>query len=84
MQPDPINGLVTNLTLPIKCFCNYLSPLYEGQNIQAALKRSKPMSILKKLRERTDPLNVSELAQLLAVTEGTVPKRLRLRSESVA
>lgn len=50
MQPDPINGLVTNLTLPIKCFCNYLSPLYEGQNIQAALKRSKPMSILKKLR----------------------------------
>ena len=37
------------------------------------------MSILKKLRERTDPLNVSELAQLLAVTEATVQRWARRR-----
>jgi hypothetical protein len=32
------------------------------------------MSILKKLRERTEPLNVAELAQLLNVTEATVQR----------
>ncbi|PYX40128.1 MAG: hypothetical protein DMG83_27240 [Acidobacteria bacterium] len=37
------------------------------------------MSILKKLRERTEPLNVSELAQLLAVTEATVQRWARRR-----
>ena len=35
------------------------------------------MSILKKLRERADPLNVSELAQLVGVTEATVQRWAR-------
>lgn len=37
------------------------------------------MSILKRLRERADPLNVSELAQLLSVTEATVQRWARKR-----
>lgn len=37
------------------------------------------MSILKKLRGRTEPLNVSELAQLLSVTEATVQRWARRR-----
>jgi excisionase family DNA binding protein len=37
------------------------------------------MSILKKLRERTEPLNVAELAQLLNVTEATVQRWVRTR-----
>jgi len=37
------------------------------------------MSILKKLREGTDPLNVSELAQLVGVTEATVQRWARKR-----
>jgi excisionase family DNA binding protein len=37
------------------------------------------MSILKKLRERAEPLNVSELAQLLAVTEATFQRWARKR-----
>lgn len=35
------------------------------------------MSILKKLREREEPLNTSELAKLLAVTETTIQKWAR-------
>jgi len=35
------------------------------------------MSILKKLREREEPLNTSELAKLLAVTEPTIQKWAR-------
>jgi len=37
------------------------------------------MSILKKLRERTEPLNVSDLANLLSVTEATVQRWVRNR-----
>ena len=37
------------------------------------------MSILKKLRERIEPLNVAELAKLLNVTEGTVLRWVRTR-----
>lgn len=37
------------------------------------------MSILKRLKERTDPLNVSELAQLVGVTEATVQRWARKR-----
>lgn len=32
------------------------------------------MSILKKLRERAEPMNVGEVAKLLSVTAGTVQK----------
>jgi excisionase family DNA binding protein len=35
------------------------------------------MSILKNLHERTEPLNVAELAQLLNVTEGTIRRWAR-------
>lgn len=37
------------------------------------------MSILKKLRERIDPMNVSELAKLLNVTESTILRWVRTR-----
>jgi excisionase family DNA binding protein len=37
------------------------------------------MSIIKALRERIDPLNVSELAKLLDVTEATVQRWARKR-----
>jgi excisionase family DNA binding protein len=37
------------------------------------------MSILKVLRERTEPLNVAELAKLLVVTEATVQRWVRNR-----
>ena len=37
------------------------------------------MAILKKLRERSEPLTVAELAKLLLVTEGTVQKWARLK-----
>jgi excisionase family DNA binding protein len=37
------------------------------------------MSIIKVLRERTEPLNVAELAKLLNVTEGTVLRWVRSR-----
>jgi excisionase family DNA binding protein len=37
------------------------------------------MSILKTLRERTDPFNVTELAKLLDVTEATVQRWVRRR-----
>jgi len=37
------------------------------------------MSILKILRERTEPLNVAELALLLRVTEDTVQRWVRKR-----
>jgi excisionase family DNA binding protein len=37
------------------------------------------MSILKKLREREEPLNTSELAKLLAVTESTIQRWVRNR-----
>jgi excisionase family DNA binding protein len=37
------------------------------------------MSILKKLRERSEPLTVAELAKLLLVTEGTIQKWARLK-----
>jgi len=37
------------------------------------------MSILKQLRERTEPLNVAELATLLKVTEDTVQRWARKR-----
>jgi excisionase family DNA binding protein len=37
------------------------------------------MSILKMLRERTEPLNVAELARLLAVTAATVQRWVRNR-----
>jgi excisionase family DNA binding protein len=37
------------------------------------------MSIIKTLRERTDPLNVGDLAKLLNVTEATVQRWVRNR-----
>jgi excisionase family DNA binding protein len=37
------------------------------------------MSILKKLREREEPLNTSELARLLVVTEATILRWIRNR-----
>jgi excisionase family DNA binding protein len=37
------------------------------------------MSILKNLRERTAPLNVRDLAELLDVTEGTIQRWVRRR-----
>ena len=37
------------------------------------------MSIIKKLRERTEPWNVAELAKLLVVTEATVQRWVRNR-----
>ena len=37
------------------------------------------MSILKKLRERAEPLNVAELAKLFSVTEATVQRWVRNR-----
>ena len=37
------------------------------------------MSILKNLRERTAPLNVKDLAELLDVTEGTIQRWVRRR-----
>jgi excisionase family DNA binding protein len=37
------------------------------------------MSIIKKLRERTEPFNVSEVANLLSVTEATVQRWARQR-----
>jgi excisionase family DNA binding protein len=37
------------------------------------------MSIIKGLRQRTEPMNVAELAKLLSVTEGTVLRWVRTR-----
>jgi excisionase family DNA binding protein len=37
------------------------------------------MSILKKLRERAEPMNVGEVAKLFSVTAGTVQKWTRLK-----
>jgi excisionase family DNA binding protein len=50
-----------------------------GKRPRTIQKGEKSMSILKKLRERTEPLNVGDLAQLLNVTQTTVLRWVRRR-----
>jgi excisionase family DNA binding protein len=53
--------------------------LYEGQTPPNKLEEVRTMSILKMLRESTEPLTVAELAGLMTVTAATVLRWVRNR-----